>query len=69
MQVSVEAEWPLPGIKYLVFQVERCPDTGRLHLQGYVQFNNQTDLQLARELLSKTAHLEPAKGTPLENRT
>ena len=25
-------------IRYIVYQVEQCPDTGKLHIQGYVEF-------------------------------
>ncbi len=49
---------------YLVWQREKCPDTGRLHIQGYVEFSNGIRLTRARNLLGvPTAHLEPRLGS------
>jgi len=35
---SIKERWTRlpPTVKYLVYQAERCPETHRLHLQGYL---------------------------------
>ena len=61
------------GISYIVWQEETCPDTGRIHLQGYVQFQEKARLAKAKKILlgdkNHRVHLESAKGTPSENKT
>jgi len=52
---------------YLVFQRESCPDTGREHWQGFVQFNGPVTLQRAKRAIAcPDAHLERRRGTPLQ---
>lgn len=49
---------------YLVYQVELCPNTGRPHLQGYVEFKRSVRLNSAKKLLGDaTAHFEPRQGS------
>ena len=61
------------GVGYIVWQEETCPDTGRIHLQGYVQFDKKAVLSRAKKILTgdknHRIHLEPAKGTPMQNKT
>lgn len=61
------------GISYIVWQEETCPDTGRIHLQGYVQFQEKARLAKAKKILlgdkNHRVHMESAKGTPDENKT
>lgn len=33
------------GVRYCIGQLERCPDTGRLHLQGYVEFSTSKSVR------------------------
>lgn len=40
-------------MNYLVCQREKCPTTGRLHWQGYVEFKKQLRMNKACELISK----------------
>lgn len=56
------------GVRYICFGIEHCPDTGRDHLQGYVQFVNRKRLGGAKQLLAGTPHLEPQRGTSDEAR-
>jgi len=56
------------GVRYLCCQLERAPDTGKDHLQGYVQLGTQQRLSWLKVNLSQTAHWEVARGTPDENR-
>lgn len=55
------------SMHYLKYQVELCPDTDRLHIQGYVQFKEQVRFNGAKAKISPTAHIEVARGTPQEN--
>lgn len=80
LQASSEEErvtWAAPGtpcpvgywfdsgkIKYLVCQLERAPETGQLHLQGYCQFNNQIMLSgLAKITKDHKPHWEVRRGS------
>lgn len=54
-------------MKYLVYQVEICPRTGREHFQGYVEFVNPTRLSALKKFDS-SAHFEVRKGTRDEAR-
>lgn len=60
------------NIRYLVFQLEQCPTTKRLHLQGFIQFPAPLSLKGAltrvHDLFGCTAHVEKRKGTPTEAR-
>lgn len=52
---------------YYVFQIERAPDTGRFHVQGYLRFSNAVRIRTLKEHLSSTAHFEACKGTETQN--
>lgn len=54
-------------LKYILIGRETCPTTGTPHLQGYVQFANRKRLGQVRNLISRRAHCEVARGTPLQN--
>lgn len=56
------------GVKYFIGQLEKAPDTGKLHLQGYVELAQAKRLPWLKENLSRTAHWEAAKGSQDENR-
>lgn len=55
-------QWPY---KYIVYQIELCPETGREHLQGFVQFEEKLRLTALKKL-HRTAHWEKRQGTPYE---
>lgn len=50
-------------IKYVIFQEEKCPETGRLHLQGFLQLEKKKRLRGVKNLVGDSVHLEPRKGT------
>lgn len=51
-------------VKYAVVQLEKAPDTGKLHFQGYMQLPKPMRIPGAKRLLEcDSAHLEPRKGT------
>lgn len=55
-------------VKYGVGQVERCPDTGRLHLQFYLVLTGKLVLTSVKRLFGDgvNPHLEVRRGTHVE---
>lgn len=54
--------------QYLIYGIEKCPTSGRRHLQGYIYFKNSKSMSAVKKLLKdNTAHLEKARGSPQEN--
>lgn len=52
-----------PDINYICRGVETCPDTGRVHHQGYVEFTSAKRIGQVKTLLEDNAvHLEPRRG-------
>lgn len=47
---------------YGMVQMEQCPETGRLHLQGFLVLPKQQRLSFVKKIHS-TAHWEPAHGS------
>ena len=41
----------LPFFQYSIAQVEECPKTKRIHIQGYTEFTESTSIQLMRSVL------------------
>lgn len=64
-------------INYSCWQEEKCPDTGRSHIQGYVQLDRPCRFTALKKLEGisefigdgtwETAHFEPAKGSQEQN--
>jgi len=54
---------------YVVIGYERCPNTGRRHIQGFVNLTRKCKFNTFKEKIGKKAHLEQARGTDSENRT
>lgn len=50
------------GSRYFVFQRERCPTTGREHLQGYVQAVDQLSLRQWKQLFGENYPVRIAKS-------
>lgn len=55
-------------LEYLVAQVEKAPNTGKVHLQGYIALSKRTTLAAVKKIYSGTAHWEVARGTSKENK-
>lgn len=54
-------------LTYMVYQREKCPETGRLHWQGYAEAkSNKTYSAWKRALGDPSVHLEKRRGTPTE---
>lgn len=51
-------------IKYAIWQEEKCPETGRTHLQGYLELDEPKRMTGTKSLFDGVSvHLEPRKGT------
>lgn len=51
-------------MRYLVYQVEECPDTGKEHLQGYCELHKQLRMPSIKQLFDdEKMHIEARKGT------
>lgn len=68
--LPAQFNWPIcpvgtdEQILGLVYQVEVCPEGGRIHVQGYAEFAKPCRFQLAQALLGITgAHCEARKST------
>lgn len=52
---------------YIVYGREVCPDTGRKHLQGYVEFKDKVSFKVAQKRIGDpVCHIQGRFGTPLE---
>lgn len=56
-----------PRVSYTCGQRERCPDTQRLHVQGYVQLAAQVRGATLRKMLGDGAYCRVARGTDTQN--
>lgn len=49
---------------YCVHQLEKCPQTGKIHIQAYAEFARTMRMALIKKLFNdNTMHLEPRQGT------
>lgn len=54
------------GLKYAVFGIETCPNTGRRHIQGYVETRQGWALTKFRSVFGRGVHVERRRGTAKE---
>lgn len=58
------AEGPLADIRYVIYQREVAPTTGRQHLQGYIELRSPMRMRQVQGLLGDDeAHLEVPRGS------
>lgn len=51
-------------VRYLVYQLERCPESGREHIQAYVEFTAALRWTTIKQLFDRRSmHIEPRRGT------
>lgn len=48
---------------FIVYQIECCPSTKKLHIQGYGECKKQTRFNTVKSALPEGTHIEPRKGT------
>lgn len=65
-ELSKYDEWKnieLENIEYICYQEECCPSTGKLHIQGYLEYKTSTTMNKIKKVLGdNTIHLEIRKG-------
>lgn len=55
---------PDQNIKYIIYQLEECPETLRPHLQGYVEFSKEIRFNtIKKKILPEGTHFEAREGT------
>lgn len=53
------------SIRRAIVQKEKCPDTGRIHYQGFLELLSPMRYSGIKSILKcESAHLEKRKGTP-----
>lgn len=60
----------LPERAYCIYQLEKCPDSGRRHLQGYIHLEHPKGLGGCKALFGadwQHVHLEVARGSAASN--
>jgi len=56
-----------PGVRYVVWQEERCPETDRLHVHIYLRFEQPSTMgQVKRLCNDNAAHCEERRGSEAE---
>lgn len=54
----------IKGLTYMIYQLEECPTTKKLHYQGYMEFDDKITLNsLKKKMGDNEIHLEQRKGT------
>lgn len=57
------------SVQFCIYGLEKCPTTGKPHLQGYYQFHGKITLKWYKENICSTCHIAPANGTAQQNIT
>lgn len=66
-QPTTELNYPM---RYIVYQKEQCPETQRIHWQGYAEFSEPIRIKRCQKLLEvPNCHLEKRQGTRDEARS
>lgn len=66
-EAAIKRGDPDGTIRYFVGTTERCPETGRSHIQGYVQFSEPVRITHPQAVFGSSGHYELARGTPQQN--
>lgn len=53
--------------KYFVYQLEKCPETGKLHFQGYLELNEKLRMTEMNKMYPFKVRWDNAKGTQEDN--
>lgn len=48
---------------YMIYGIETCPTTKRMHYQGYLEFASKKSMKQLKKLLPNGTHLEQRRGT------
>lgn len=59
--------WRSKGVKFIVYQFEKCPNTGKEHVQGYAEFSKAMSYKAIKKCFGdNTIHLEVRRGSQSE---
>lgn len=61
-------DFVVPPCEYGVWQLEKAPETGREHVQGYLQFAQPKSQRQVKILVGGEPHVAIARGTAAQNR-
>lgn len=48
-------------VKFVLYQIEKAPTTGQIHVQGMISFKGNTKMSTVKALIENNPHCEPAK--------
>lgn len=54
--------------RYIVWQIERCPETDNLHLQGYSEYTEPVRRSKVKKDISNKLHVESREGSRIQAR-
>lgn len=57
----------LPAVTYAIWQLEQCPETGRLHYQFYIELKHASTWNIAKKIFGNTSHIEKCDATVAAN--
>lgn len=58
-----EPGWNDKDSNYIVYQREKCPKSGKLHWQGYVEFKSKCSINKLHKMIGNKCHVEVRGGT------
>lgn len=53
--------------KYMIFEEETCPNTGKKHLQGYLVLRSQEEMGFIKSRIYPSIHLAPSNRGAVAN--
>lgn len=62
----IQATYFTDQCQYCIYQIEKCPETHRVHAQGYLQLLNAKSLQALKKAFSAEDHFEKRLGSHKE---
>ena len=61
-------EFPEDDVRYAIWQTEKCPETGRLHYQGYLELAKPMRIVAVKNLLPQLEGAHLSLGVVLETK-
>lgn len=55
------------GATYYIVNLEKCPSTGRMHLQGYIQFDTKKRMETVKKIWGNTTRCAVSEGSDEQN--
>lgn len=62
-----EPIYDLKDFKFFIYQKEKCPETGRIHYQGYCEFKEKKSFKCIKKIFGDDKiHIEPRMGSQMD---